>query len=161
MPRRLNTAPCEDMAGMHHGDSVHMHMTTLRPANSADQQRANEIVDKLRAGMEKYRDYHVALNEGYKIFLPRIPQNEYHFTNYTNGFLEAFTFDPARPTSLLYKKTYTGYEFVGAMYTMPKRAKEEQLNERVPLSVATWHCTQICACRKKGRCWEPIGPSSD
>jgi len=25
------------------------------------------------------------------------------------------------------------------MYTMPKRANEEQLNERVPLSVATWH----------------------
>jgi hypothetical protein len=25
------------------------------------------------------------------------------------------------------------------MYTMPKRATEDQLNERIPLSVATWH----------------------
>lgn len=135
----------QDMAGMHRGDSAHMHMTTLRPANAADQQRANEIVEKLRAGIAKYKDYHVALNEGFKIFLPNLPQKEYHFTNYTNGFLEAFTFDPARPTSLLYKKTATGYELVGAMYTMPKRATEEQLNDRVPLSVATWHLhTNLC-----------------
>jgi hypothetical protein len=71
--------------------------------------------------------------------LHELPQPEYHFTNYSNGFLEAFQFDPARPTSLLYKKTATGYELVGAMYTMPKRASEDQLNERVPLSIATWH----------------------
>ncbi len=77
--------------------------------------------------------------------LPNVPQPEYHFTNYGHGFLEAFTFDPARPTSLLYRKTADGYELVGAMYTMPKRASEEQLNERVPLSVATWHLhTNLC-----------------
>lgn len=128
-----------DMAHMHHADNPHMHMTAARPQTASDVERANEIVKELRAGIEKYRDYHVALNEGYKIFLPNVPQPEYHFTNYTNGFLEAFKFDPARPTSLLYKKTADGYQLVGAMYTMPKRASEEQLNERVPLSVATWH----------------------
>jgi hypothetical protein len=134
-----------DMANMHHGDSLHMHMTAMRRATAADQQRASEIAEKLRAGIEKYRDYHVALDEGFKIFLPNVPQKEYHFTNYANGFLEAFTFDPARPTSLLYKKTATGYELVGAMYTMPKRATEEQLNERVPLSMASWHLhTNLC-----------------
>jgi hypothetical protein len=135
----------QDMAHMHSGNSAHMHMTSSRPASVADQQRANEIVQQLRAGIEKYRNYQVALDEGYKIFMPNIPQPEYHFTNYTNGFLEAFTFDPARPTSLLYKKTATGYELVGAMYTMPKRATEEQLNERVPLSLAPWHLhTNLC-----------------
>jgi hypothetical protein len=134
-----------DMAHMHHGDNPHMHTTSPRPQTATDVQRANEIVKELRAGIEKYKDYHVALNEGYKIFLPNVPQPEYHFTNYTHGFLEAFTFDPARPTSLLYKKTADGYELVGAMYTMPKRASEEQLNERVPLSVATWHLhTNLC-----------------
>lgn len=134
-----------DMAHMHHGDTPHMHMTSPRPQTAADVQRANEIVKELRASIEKYKDYHVALEEGYKIFAPKIPQPEYHFTNYTNGFLEAFHFDPARPTSLLYKKTADGYELVGAMYTMPKRATEEQLNERVPLSVASWHLhTNLC-----------------
>jgi hypothetical protein len=135
----------QDMAHMHHGNSAHMRMTSLRPATAADHQHANEIVEQLRAGIEKYKDYNVALDEGYKIFMANIPQPEYHFTSYKNGFLEAFSFDPARPTSLLYKKTATGYELVGAMYTMPKRATEEQLNERVPLSVATWHLhTNLC-----------------
>lgn len=151
----------QDMAGMHHGDNVHMHMTAMRPANAADQQRANEIAEKLKAGMEKYRDYHVALSEGFKIFMPNVPQKEYHFTSYTNGFLEAFTFDPARPTSLLYKKTAAGNELVGAMYTMPKRATEEQLNERVPLSVATWHLhTNLCMPQREamhGADWTKFG----
>jgi hypothetical protein len=112
---------------------------------AGDTQRANEIVGQLRSGIEKYKDYHVALADGFHIFLPNVPQPEYHFTSYSNGFLEAFTFDPSRPTSLLYKKTSTGYELVGAMYTMPKRATEDQLNARVPLSVAMWHLhTNLC-----------------
>ncbi len=131
--------------------SLHMHMTEMRPQTPEDTARAHEIVSQLRSGMEKYRDYHVALNAGYKIFLPNLPQPEYHFTKYVNGFLEAVTFDPARPTSLLYKKTAEGYELVGAMYTMPKRATEEQLNKRVPLSVAMWHLhTNLCM-PQKGR----------
>jgi hypothetical protein len=138
-------AAMHDMAHMGHMDSVHMHMTQPRPQSPGDMQKANEIVKRLRAGIEKYRDYHVALNEGFTIFHPEIPQPEYHFTSHANGFLEAFTFDASRPTSLLYKKTDSGYELVGAMYTMPKRATEDQLNERVPLSIATWHLhTNLC-----------------
>src|SRR5258708_594991 len=115
------------------------------PGMDMDDAKANEVVAQLRGGLEKYKDYHVALNEGYKIFLPNLPQPEYHFTNYVNGFFEAFSFDASRPTSLLYKKTSDGYELVGAMYTMPKRATEEQLNARLPLSVAMWHLhTNLC-----------------
>jgi hypothetical protein len=140
------SAAVEDMSGAHHdAHSQHMYMTAMRSQTPGDAEKANEIVTQLRAGIAKYKDYHVALDEGYKIFLPNVPQPEYHFTNYKNGFLEAFTFDPARPTSLLYKKTATGYELVGAMYTMPKRATEDQLNERVPLSIAMWHLhTNLC-----------------
>ncbi len=136
----------EDMSGGHHdAHSSHMYMTAMRPQMPGDEQRAKEIVTQLRASLEKYKDYNVALDEGFKIFHPEFPQPEYHFTNYKNGFLEAFTFDPARPTSLLYKKTAMGYELVGAMYTMPKRATEDQLNARVPLSIAMWHLhTNLC-----------------
>ncbi len=135
-----------DMASGHmNGHNAHMRMTSLRSQNALDTVRANEIAEKLRAGIEKYRDYQVALDEGYKIFLPNLPQPEYHFTNYRNGFLEAFAFDPARPTSLLYKRAEPGYELVGAMYTMPKRATEDELDARVPLSVAHWHLhTNLC-----------------
>jgi hypothetical protein len=135
----------QDMAHMGHGGAAHMYMTAPRPKTAADQERADKVVKELRAGIGKYKDYRVALGDGYRIFLPNVPQPEYHFTNYRNGFLEGFTFDAARPTSLLYRKTGTGYELVGAMYTMPKRATEEQLNERLPLSVATWHQhTNLC-----------------
>ena len=147
--------------GGEHAHNAHMHMTAPRPQTPADAARAKEIVDQLRAGIAKYKDYHVALADGYKIFLPNLKQPEYHFTNYMNGFLEAFTFDPARPTSLLYKKTSTGYELVGAMYTMPKRATEDQLNERVPLSIASWHLhTNLCmppANQRRNADWTKFG----
>jgi hypothetical protein len=141
--------------------SLHMHMTAMRPQTPEGAARANEIVAQLRSGIEKYKDYHAALNDGYKIFLPNLPQPEYHFTNYRNGFLESFSFDPTRPTSLLYKKTSGGYELVGAMYTMPKRATEEQLNARVPLSVAMWHLhTNLCMPQKgqfRNADWKKFG----
>ena len=134
------------MSHMHHHQmGPHMYMTKLRQATPQDWAKADEIASELRESIEKYKDYHAALADGYRIFMPNLPQAEYHFTNYYNGFLESFSFDPARPTSLLYKKTKTGYDLIGAMYTMPKRVTEEQLNERVPLSVAQWHLhTNLC-----------------
>ena len=149
---QMNQSPAEianekaavtDMAHMHAG--AHMHMTEMRPQAPSDVQRANEIVKQLRAGIEKYKDYHVALNDGFRIFLPNIPQPEYHFTSYKNGFAAAGHFDASLPTSLLYRKTADGYELVGAMYTMPKIATEDQLDQRVPLSIAMWHLhTNLC-----------------
>jgi len=142
------------VADMNHmqGSSAHIYMTAMRQQTPADVQRANEIVAQLRSGIEKYKDYHVALNEGYRIFLPNLAQPEYHFTNYTNGFMASLRFDPSQPTSLLYRRTADGYELLGAMYTMPKRATEDQLNERVPLSIAMWHLhTNLCVPRRDQR----------
>jgi hypothetical protein len=125
--------------------STHMHMTALRPANPADEERAKEILAQLRPAIEKYKDYRVALADGFKIFMPNVPQPHYHFTNYASAFEAAFEFNPAHPTSLLYKKTEDGYELEGAMYTAGKLATEDDLNARVPLSVARWHKhTKLC-----------------
>jgi hypothetical protein len=63
----------------------------------------------------------------------------YHFTNYSYAFGAAFGFDATKPTSLLYEKAGDGYKLIGAMYTAPVRFSEDQLNQRVPLSVAQWH----------------------
>jgi hypothetical protein len=125
--------------------SAHMYMTTLRPANPADEKRAEEILAQLQPAIEKYKDYRVALADGFKIFGPNVPQPQYHFTNYAYALEASFKFDPARPTSLLYKKTSDGYELVGAMYTDRKLASEDDLNVRVPLSIARWHKhTNLC-----------------
>jgi hypothetical protein len=141
-----------EMMRGHHHMGAHMHMTDLRAANPGDWDRADKIAAELRDAIEPYKDYKVALADGFRPFLPNLPQEIYHFTNYSNGFLESFTFDPTRPTSLLYKKNASGYELVGAMYTMPRSATEEQLNERVPLSVAQWHLhTNLCMPPKGAR----------
>jgi hypothetical protein len=117
----------------------HMFMTDLAPKQPGDDRRAQEIVDILSKSIARYKDYKAALADGYQIFLPKVPQQLYHFTNYRNAVAAAFIFNPAHPTSLLYKKSGDGYELVGAMFTAPKTATETQLNDRVPLSVARWH----------------------
>ena len=119
----------------------HMQMTPKRAPNPADSARAARLVAELRTATAKYKDVRVAVDEGFRQFAPQLKnQRVYHFTNYRYAFKNVFRFDPAQPTSLLYKKDTNGsFVLVGAMYTAPKRASEEKLNERVPLSVAQWH----------------------
>lgn len=130
--------PDSAMAGMP-GMSGHMYLTALRPPQPGDQQKADAIVAAARAAMEPYRDYRKALADGYHIFLPNVPQPIYHFTNNENGRAARWNFDPSKPTSLLYKKTADGYTLVGVMYTDRLRAGEDELNSRIPLSIARWH----------------------
>ena len=127
-------APVHDMTpGGHDAHSLHMYMTAPRPQTPEDIQRAQRNRRRnFAAASKNTSDYHVALDDGFRIFLPNIPQPEYHFTKLQEWIPRSVQFRPARPTSLLYKKTATGYELVGAMYTMPKRASEDQLNARVP-----------------------------
>jgi hypothetical protein len=125
-----------DMAHM----SGHMYMTVLRPPNAGDRQKADSLVAAAKAAMAPYRDYRKALSDGYEIFLPDIPQPQYHFTKYAYALEARSHFDPLKPTSLLYKKSDDGgYKLVGAMYTDRVDATEDELNERIPLSIARWH----------------------
>jgi hypothetical protein len=118
----------------------HMHMTVLRPLQAGDQQKADAIVAAAKSAIAPYQDYHKALADGYQIFLPDLPQAQYHFTKYSYALEARFHFDPSKPTSLLYKKTADGgYKLVGAMYTDKMSASEDELNERIPLSIAHWH----------------------
>jgi hypothetical protein len=119
--------------------SPHMKMTALRPSKPGDAARARQVAESARKASEKYTDYHAALADGYKIFHPELPQKMYHFTNYGYAMEAAFRFNPEHPTSLLYEKHGDDYKLIGVMYTAPKRLGEEQLDERVPLSVAQWH----------------------
>jgi hypothetical protein len=127
------------MEGHHMEMGAHMKMTTLRAGQPGDSEKAQKVAEVARGVMEKYKDYHVALNEGFKIFHPELPQKQYHFTNYSYGFEAAFKFNPEHPTSLLYEKNGDDYRLVGVMYTAPKRFTEDDLNQRIPLSIAQWH----------------------
>jgi hypothetical protein len=157
----LNAAT-EAMSHGHHHEGhehmgAHMHMSELRKPEPGDAAKAKQVVDEARPALEKYRDYKVALAEGYRIFLPNVPQKMYHFTNYNYALGEAFRFDPTKPTSLLYEKHGDGYKLIGAMYTAPVGFSEETLNERIPLSMAQWH-QHVNMCRPpKGHGVEMLG----
>jgi hypothetical protein len=127
------------MEGHHMDMGPHMKMTELRPLKPGEEERAQKVVESARRVADKYKDYHIALNEGFQIFLPNVPQKTYHFTNYSYAFEAAFEFNPEHPTSLLYEKHGDDYKLVGVMYTAPKRFTEDDLDQRIPLSVAQWH----------------------
>jgi hypothetical protein len=119
---------------------AHMKFTAQRPVQPGDEQRAEAVAAAARAAIEPYQDYRKALADGYAIFAPRLPQKIYHFTKRSYGLEAAFRFDPSKPTSLLYEKTSGGgFKLIGAMYTDRFGASEDQLNQRIPLSIARWH----------------------
>jgi hypothetical protein len=153
-------------AGMHamhamegHMDmGPHMKMTALRALQPGDTERARQLVNAARAVSEKYLDYHAALADGFKIFHPELPQKVYHFTNYRYGIAAAFSFNPEHPTSLLYEKHGAAYKLIGVMYTAPKSFSEDQLNQRIPLSIAQWHEHVNFCIAPAGRKTEALAP---
>ncbi len=147
-----------DMHEMHM--SAHMHMSELRPAQPNDQKRADDVAAAARAVMAKYSDYKVAEADGFLPFLPRLKQKMVHFTNYDYGMEAAARFNPEHPTSLLYEPVGNGYKLIGVMYTAPYFFTEDQLNERVPLSIAQWHVhTNLCI-PPDGQRWKMLLPNA-
>ena len=140
------TTGVNDAMGGRMEANPHMKMTPTRPATASDSARAAAVVTELRAAIAKYKDVKVAQEDGYEMFAPKLPQKIYHFTNTWRSMKEAFRFDPSQPSSLLYRRTPAGgFELVGAMYHAPKRLDPEQLDARVPLSIARWHAhTNFC-----------------
>jgi hypothetical protein len=168
-----NAADMHDMPGMgsdgsahaihsmegHHMDmGPHMKMTTVRDPKPGDQERADQVVAAAREVADKYKNYKAALADGYKIFLPNLPQKQYHFTNYWYAFEAGLRFNPEHPTSLLYEKHGDDYKLIGVMYTAPKQATWEELDKRIPLSIAQWHAhVNMCVppADKKKEAWGP------
>lgn len=117
----------------------HMRMTAHRPDQPGDTARAQQIAEEARKTAQRYIDYHSALAAGFTIFHPEIPQTIYHFVNRDYAAEAVEGFNPDHPTALLYEKHENNYQLIGVMYTAPRRFSEDELNQRVPLSVAQWH----------------------
>jgi hypothetical protein len=128
----------------------HMKLSPTRAVQPGDAERANAVVTTLRATLSKYQDYRVAQADGYKQFLPNLKQPRYHFTSRANAMAAELAFDPTRPTSLLYDRNGDTFKLVGAMYTAPRNATPDQLEARLPLSIARWH-------QHVDICWGPAG----
>ncbi|HEX4681712.1 MAG TPA: hypothetical protein VH277_03325 [Gemmatimonadaceae bacterium] len=139
-------------AGMDVNMAKHMELTPERAATHEDSVRALKVAAELKRAIAKYQDTTAAVADGYHMFLPNVKQQRvYHFTNTGRAFKEAFRFNPAEPTSLLYKRGTDGkLHLLGAMYTMPRRASMDRLNDRVPLGIARWHKHVSWCLPKKG-----------
>src|ERR1035438_2134712 len=142
--------PCDTMMDTMKGMSVmgesmeamtnHMCITPARPDLSGDQDRAKAVVDQVRTAIEKYKDYKKAIADGYIQANPTVDQPQFHFTNDANAKYADTVFDPTRPTSLLYYHTaQKRFALEGVMFTTRPSASEDELNRRIPLSVARWH----------------------
>jgi hypothetical protein len=137
--RRAAQAAHEAMSGPMSMDP-HMTLTPARAGSAADSARAAAFVAQLRAALAPYSDVRAAQADGFRQFLPGVKQPIYHFTNWRWALEEMFRFDPAKPTSLLYREEADGrFVLVGAMYTAPARTTLDELDRRIPLSVARWH----------------------
>jgi mono/diheme cytochrome c family protein len=118
----------------------HMQLTIKRDAAAGDSERADAIVAAARALMTKYADVKTAEADGYTKFLPGIPLPTEHFTSRSNALLAAVgSFDPNRPTSLIYTRNGSTLTIAGVMYTAPNRASAADLDAKVPMSVGAWH----------------------
>ena len=139
--RMIGAADASMSRPMSAEERVHMELSPTRRATPADSAKARAVASELKAALAKYADTTAAVADGFRMFAPNIRnQRVYHFTSYGNALKAMSRFDPAQPTSLLYRMKPDGrFELVGAMYTAPRRMRADRLDERVPLSIARWH----------------------
>jgi hypothetical protein len=128
----------------HHGPEAaanpHVKLSAQRPATTADSTRGAHLVADIRRHLARYRSVAAARADGYEQFLPNLSLPVYHFTNRRHGLEAAFRFDPARPTSLLYRKNPDGtFTLTGVMYTAPALVSEASLDRRIPRGLTRWH----------------------
>jgi hypothetical protein len=149
--------PCDDMGTSMNSMSVmgasmgamtnHMCITPMRSMQPGDKEKVEAMLVQIRAAIDKYKDYKKALADGYVIANPKVEQPQFHFTNDAYVRIADTSFDPTKPSSLLYWQTPTQrFRLEGVMFTDSTSATEDELNERIPLSIARWHeHTNFCA----------------
>jgi hypothetical protein len=79
--------------------NCHVYMTSLRPKQPSDEQKAKAVAAKLKAAIERCKDYRKALLDGCVIANLKLKQPQYHFINDANTREADIHFDP--PTALL------------------------------------------------------------
>ena len=128
-----------------------LRLTPPRAPSANDSARGRVLVNEARAAVAKYGAPGAAEQDGYLAFAPKVKgQRVLHYVNRSNAVRNRFSFEPARPTALLYQPV-AGREpvLLGVMYTMPASATLDELDASVPLSLTNWHQhTNVCRPRR-------------
>jgi hypothetical protein len=134
------------------GSGAHTHMvfTAPREGTAADSARALEVVHALRAAIQPYQDLASAEAAGYRVRTPQVRQRKrglLHVGRALNLRAANAPFDPTKPQALLYRQDASGtFRLAGAMFTAPGTLTADELDARIPLSVARWH-RHVNVCR--------------
>jgi hypothetical protein len=129
----------------------HTRMSEMRaavaPEGMAHTQRLLAI---LRHELVRYRDPAAAERDGYLREGEDVPAGSLkHFFKYENFAKNQDHLDPEAPAAILYRRTATGYELAGVMFTAPITASMDELDKRIPLALGHWHSHRnICVPRK-------------
>ena len=130
----------------------HADFTSSRPGTGEDTARALAVVQRLREAIAPYADVKVAEAAGYRGHPGMEMQTGrglVHLGDPKHKQDQDSAFDPSRPQALLYRRVPGGeLTLAGAMFTAPGSASAEELDARVPLSVAMWH-KHVNVCRPR------------
>ena len=117
-----------------------------------DAAKVRAIGERVKAAILPYRSIAAAKRDGYRGFGDDPGRGIVHYVHTWRSWREGARLNPEKPGALLYLRTDTDggpeYELVGAMFVANDNATIDELNERVPLSQASWHMhTNICTPR--------------
>jgi dienelactone hydrolase len=120
---------------------VHLRLSVARSATADDSTRGDLLLVAMRGALRKYADVRVAAADGFEEMPATAGKHAvHHLSNWAWARAEARRFDPAKPTSLLYRESADGtLQLVGAMYTAPASATPAELDQRIPVGLARWH----------------------
>jgi hypothetical protein len=132
------TAPMVMQEG---GLQMEMYPTTCTPPTWAEFDRVHAMLARAKAATDKYRDFNVAVQDGYSPYTVAFVQGQgYHFANpaYLGG-IRGRPFDLLHPPFLVYDKVHGHFVLQGLMYYVPATMTERQLAAIFPQSMASWH----------------------
>ena len=120
---------------------------TVPPAELEHTQRLLAI---LRHDLVRYRDPAAAERDGYLKEGDDVPVGQLkHFFKYENFARNHDHLDPQAPAAILYRRTPSGFDLAGVMFTAPISSSMDELDRRIPLALGHWHSHRnICVPRK-------------
>ncbi|MBV8580237.1 MAG: hypothetical protein JOZ86_06335 [Candidatus Eremiobacteraeota bacterium] len=121
---------------------------TVPPNEMAHTQR---LLAMLRKELVRYADPAAAERDGYAREGEDVPVGALkHFFNYANYVKNFDHLDPEAPPAILYRRTKTGFELAGVMFTAPITSSMDELDRRVPLALGHWHAHRKLCVPKPG-----------
>ncbi len=129
----------------------HTRMSEQRDSVPPDElAHTQRLLSILRKELVRYRDPAAAERDGYLREGEDVPPGQLkHFFKYANFARNQEHLDPQAPAAILYRRTATGFELAGVMFTAPITASMDELDKRIPLALGHWHSHRnICVPHK-------------